>query len=352
MRMRLLVSGGGTGGHFFPALEVLKRAKEKGIPTLYVGAQRGIERGFEHAIPGEKLFLELYPFRGVSVGKRVKALLSFWRGISHLRSHTQGDFRTLVFGGYPSVPAGVHTVLKRKPLYLHEQNSVPSMTNRLLSHFGRKVFITFEHSRKFFRGMKVVRTGLPIREELINTKLDKSNAKEALGFKPEAPLVLFMGGSQGARFINNLAVDFAKKTGAPVLLLSGESDFERVSELAQGMENLKVFPFRTDMGLVYSASEVAVCRAGAGTISELSYFEVPAVLIPYPYASGDHQFYNAREIEELGGAFTLRQEEVNLDRVVALVDRVFKNIKSMKASIKSFANPTASELILNEVLED
>jgi len=352
MQMKLLVSGGGTGGHFFPALEVLKKAKDRGISTLYVGAERGIEKSFEHVIPGDKMLLELYPFRGVSLKRRFKALLSFWRGLSHVRHHTQGDFKALVFGGYPSVPTGAHAILKGKPLYVHEQNSVPSMTNRIFSGFSKKVFITFEYSRKFFKGNNVVRTGLPIREELLSTKIEKSGAKEALGFKPEAPVVLFMGGSQGARFINNLAVDFAKRTDAPTILLSGETDFERVSDIAQGVENLKVFPFRTDMGLVYSASEVAVCRSGAGTLSELSYFEVPAVLIPYPYASGDHQFYNAKEVEELGGAYTLRQEDVNLDRVITLVDRIFGNLKSMKANIKGFANPEAAELILNEILED
>ncbi|WP_457601220.1 UDP-N-acetylglucosamine--N-acetylmuramyl-(pentapeptide) pyrophosphoryl-undecaprenol N-acetylglucosamine transferase [Hydrogenivirga sp.] len=350
--MRLVISGGGTGGHFFPSLEVLKKAKERKLETLYVGAERGIERGFEHAIPGKKLFLETYPLRGVSLARRLKALWSFWKGVRLLGRNVGGDFRSVVFGGYASVPVGVFTALKRKRLYLHEQNSVPSMTNRVLSSFSTKVFITFEHSRRFFKGENVVKTGFPLREELLNTKLERANAKEALGFKPESPLVLFMGGSQGARFINSLAVDFARKTGAPTLLISGEADYERVSELSEDLKNLKVYPFRTDMGLIYSATEVAVCRAGAGTVSELSYFQVPAVFIPYPYAAGDHQYYNAKEIEELGGAFVLRQEKASVDRVVELVDKVFQDIASMRACVAGFANPEAVELILNEVLED
>jgi UDP-N-acetylglucosamine--N-acetylmuramyl-(pentapeptide) pyrophosphoryl-undecaprenol N-acetylglucosamine transferase len=350
--MKLLVSGGGTGGHFFPALEVLKRAKERGIESFFVGTERGIERSFEHAIPGGKIFLRTEPFRGVSLSARIRSAMSFLRGVSALWKEVRGEFKSLIFGGYSSVPLGVYTIIKRKELYIHEQNSVPSMTNRLLSAFSRKVFITFEHSRRFFKGENVIRTGLPIREELLSTKLEKENAKEALGFEPGSPLVLFMGGSQGARFINSLAVDFAKRTGAPTLLLSGSSDFERVRELADGIKNLKVFPFRTDMGLIYSASEVAVCRAGAGTVSELSHFRVPALFIPYPYAAGNHQYYNAKEIEELGGAFVLSQEEASLDKVIGLVDRIFGNISSMREAIGGFAEPKAAELIINELFKD
>lgn len=352
MPMQLVIAGGGTGGHFFPALEVLKKAKEREIGTLFVGAQRGIEKSFEDIIPGRKLFLELYPFRGVSLLARLKALWSFWKGISALGGYIEGDFRSLIFGGYASVPVGVHTNLKKKALFIHEQNSVPGMTNKLLSGFAGKVFITFEHSKRFFPQDKVIKAGLPIREELLNTKLERKNAKEALGIEPKSPLFLFMGGSQGARFLNNLAVDFAKKTGAQTFLLSGEKDFERISELAKGVDNLKLFPFRTDMGLVYSATDVAVCRSGAGTVSELSLFGVPAVFIPYPYATGDHQYYNAKEIEELGGAFVIRQEDTNTDKLVALVDRIMGNIASMRKAINSFCNPEAHKLILDEVLKE
>lgn len=350
--MRILVSGGGTGGHFFPALAVLKKAQERKIKTLYVGTQRGVEKAFEHLIPEEKLFLETYPLRGVSLFGRLRAILGFLRGVSYLRDRVDGEFRSLIFGGYSSVPVGLYTLLRRKPLYIHEQNSVPSMTNRLFSPFARKVFITFEYTRKYFKGSRVVRTGLPLREELLSTKIDRDPAKEALGFSPSAPLILFMGGSQGARFINSLALDFARKTGVPTLLLSGEKDYGRVKDMAKEIENLRVYPFRTDMGLIYSATDIAICRAGAGTISELSFFRLPALFIPYPYATGDHQYYNAKEIEELGGGFVLRQEDATAEKVIALVDRIVANISSMKEAIGSFAVPDAPDLIINELLED
>ena len=350
--MRLAVSGGGTGGHFFPALEVLREAKERKLETSFVGTERGIERNFEAEIPGEKVFLETYPLRGVPLRERIKAIKGFLKGLSVLRSRLEGEFSSLIFGGYSSVPLGLHTLFKRRSLFLHEQNSVPSMTNRSFYPFSRKVFITFEHTRRFFKGDHVIRTGLPVRRELLKLRMDGKSAKEALGFDPDSPLLLFMGGSQGARFLNTLAVDFARKTGAQVLLLSGKQDYERVVEISKGVKNLKAFPFRTDMGLVYSGADVAVCRAGAGTVSELSIFRVPALFIPYPFAAGDHQFYNAKEIEDLGGGLVIRQEEVNLDKVIALVDKIFSNLKAMSEAVGSFANPDSAKLILDEILED
>ncbi|RLJ70967.1 UDP-N-acetylglucosamine-N-acetylmuramylpentapeptide N-acetylglucosamine transferase [Hydrogenivirga caldilitoris] len=350
--MRLVVSGGGTGGHFFPALEVLRSAKERKLNLLYVGAQRGIEKKLESQIPSEKLFLEIYPYRGVSVKYKLRALLSYVRGFMELRRVVGGDFRSLIFGGYASVPVGVLTLFKRRALFLHEQNSVPSMTNRSFYPFARSVFITFEYTRRFFRGEHVVKTGVPVRRELLEFSMEKGNAKEALGFESKSPLVLFMGGSQGARFLNTLGIDFARKTGVQVLILSGEQDYERTLELSTKLEKVKVFPFRTDMGLIYSASDVAVCRAGAGTVTELSLFKVPAVFIPFPHAAGDHQYYNAKEIEDLGGGFVVRQEEVNLEKLIAFVDRVFANLKRMRNSIGAFANPKATELILDQVLKD
>ena len=226
------------------------------------------------------------------------------------------------------------------------------MTNRSLYSFARKVFITFEHTRKFFGRKCVVRTGLPIRKELLGFRMEKGKAKERLGFDPKSPLVLFMGGSQGAVFLNTLAVDFAKRTGAQVLLLSGKRDYERALELSREVEHMKVFPFRADMGVIYSATDVAVCRSGAGTISELSLFKVPALFIPYPFAAGDHQYYNAKEIEALGGGFVLRQEEVNLRKLISFVDRIFSRMVSMSEAISSFANPEAANSILNELLEN
>ncbi len=348
--MKLVVAGGGTGGHLFPALDVLKRAMERGTETLFVGTERGLER--KEDIPGEKIFLETYPLRGVSLRGKLKALYSFIKGTRKLGDLIRGDFKSITFGGYPCVPVGLQTLLRRKPLYIHEQNSVPSMTNRIFHPFSRKTFITFEYTKRFLKGGKVIRTGFPVRRELLKDRLKKEEARVYLDFDPNAPLLLFMGGSQGASFINNLALKFAKETDHQVLLLSGKRDYKRVLGESKELKNLKVLPFRRDMGVVYSGVDVAVCRAGAGTISELSLFKIPALLIPFPYAAGDHQYYNAKEIEDLGGAFVLRQEEAEVERVVRIVERILSDMETMGERIGVFANPEATDLILDEILKD
>ena len=347
--MKLVVAGGGTGGHFFPALALLKEARERKIDTLYVGALRGIEKSFEAEIPGEKVFLEVLPFRGVGVRGRIRAVRSFVKASLEIRRYAGDASSTIIFGGYASVPTALYALFKGIPLYIHEQNSVPSMTNRIFSLFAKKVFITFEHSRRYFKGKHVIKTGLPIRKELLEFKMDKDKAREALGIDPSPPVILLMGGSQGARFINNLAVEFAKKTGVKTILLSGTQDYERVRTLAKDLDNLFIFPFRTDMGLIYSATDVAVCRAGAGTLTELSHFGIPAVMIPYPYAAGDHQYYNAKEIEELGGGLTLRQEEASTERVIELIDRIINSIEGIVTGISSFSTVDGSSAILKEI---
>lgn len=349
--MRLVVSGGGTGGHFFPALEVLRRATDGGVDTLFVGSERGIEKKLKDSIPGEKLFLRSYPFRGVSLKDRIRASLSLLGGCVSLWGKLKKPFRSLVFGGYTSAPVGLVTVFKGAGLYIHEQNSIPSMTNRMLFPMAEKVFITFEYTRRFFRGKKVIRTGLPVRGSLLGSRLCRERAKELLGFDPSAKLVLFMGGSQGARTLNTLGVELARRIGIQVLILSGERDYRRTSELAKGLGNVKVFPFREDMALLYSACDMAVCRAGASTITELSLYGVPSLLIPYPYATEDHQYYNAKEIEELGGAVVLKEEDVSPSVIVSAVERVLSEAESMGEAVRSFANPRAVDLILEEILE-
>lgn len=348
--MKLAVSGGGTGGHFFPALAVLQEAEREGLETLYVGAERGIEKKFRDLIPSESVFLKVAPLRGVPFKSKISSSIGFLKGFLKLRSLLEGDFRSLIFGGYVSVPLGIATLSRGKPLFLHEQNSVPGATNRSFFRFARKVFITFEYTRKYFRGENVLKTGLPVRRELLETKIEKEEAKRKLGFDPSLPLILFMGGSQGARFINRLGAEFSKKTPFQTLILSGEREYKEVRE-AVGGERVKVFPFRKDMGIVYSAVDVAVVRAGSSTLTELSLFKVPALMIPYPFAAGDHQYYNAKEIEELGGGFVLRQEEAELERVIRLVEKILSSRDEMGKNIGRFANPKASRIVLEEVLE-
>jgi len=350
--MKLIISGGGTGGHFFPALEIVRAAQERGVDTLFVGTSRGIERRYSEDISGRKIFLETLPFKGVSFDRKLMSLLQTLKSTGRLGSEVGRDFKALIFGGYPSVPVALLTLRRRRDLYIHEQNSVPSTTNRVFALFARRIFITFEHTRNYFRGEHVIRTGLPVRRSLLQDRTDKRKARQLIGADPEGELILFMGGSQGAVFLNDLALEFARRTGLRTLLICGDRDYRRVADEGKGIPNLKIFPFRRDMGLIYSAVDMAVCRSGAGTVSELALFGIPALFIPYPHAAEDHQFYNAKEIEDRGGAVVLRQEEADFERVLGCVEKILADSEEMGKRIRDFSTPRASAVILENILKD
>ena len=321
---------------------------ERGFSCKFIGAQRGIEKKLSHLIAVEKEFLKVYPFFGRSLKEKLQSLFSI--ALSSLRLELDKESVAVVFGGYASLSLGLSSILRRVPLFLHEQNSIPSATNQILSRFAKKVFVSFEYSKKFFPSEKTLKVGLPVRKTLLDgLKLPKEEARRLLNLDNRETL-LVMGGSQGASFLNDLAVELFKKTGLQGIHITGEKDYERLKEAYKGMRVL-VLPFTERMDLIYRASDVAISRAGASSITELSLYGIPTLFIPYPYAVKDHQYYNAKEIEELGGGYTLRQEHANLSEVLKLVEKLFLDKPILSRNIKTFANPNACEKILDSIQE-
>ena len=337
----LLIAGGGTGGHFFPALAFIEHIKTK-EKVKYIGAKRGIEYTLRDKIPVEKLFIEVYPFRGVPLKEKLKALYYFLR--SQREIGIDGHFRAFVFGGYASLPLGIYAVRKGKPLFLHEQNSIPSKTNRLLALRAKEIFVAFEHTKKYFRN--AVKAGIPVRKEILN-RIDKKEAKEKLGLDPEKETLLILGGSQGALFLNRFAIELSKYTTFQIILISGMKHYDSLKEYVN--KRFRILPFSLQMNLIYSASDFAISRAGAGTITELSLYGIPTLFIPYPYAADDHQYFNAKEIEELGGGKVIRQEEADLKKVLKELSYIVANREEMSRAIKRFANPKAAEEIYERI---
>ncbi len=337
----LLVAGGGTGGHFFPAIAFIERIKDK-EKVKFVGARRGIEYTLRDKIPVDKLFLEVYPFRGVPLKEKVKSLYHLLKSQGQI--NIDGRFMSLVFGGYTSLPLGFYTFRKRMPLFIHEQNSIPSKTNRLLSLKAKEIFVAFEHTKKYFKN--AIKVGIPVREDILK-KVDKKKAKEKLGLSPDKETLLILGGSQGALFLNRFAVELSKYTTFQIILISGMKHYDSLKEFVN--KRFKILPFSLQMNLIYSASDFAISRAGAGTITELSLYGIPALFIPYPYAADDHQYFNAKEIEELGGGKVIRQEEVNLKKVLKELSYIVANREEMSKAISGFANPKAAEEIYERI---
>ncbi|WP_448587377.1 undecaprenyldiphospho-muramoylpentapeptide beta-N-acetylglucosaminyltransferase [Thermocrinis sp.] len=348
MSRRFCISGGGTGGHFFPALALLECFTEKGFPCQFIGAERGIERKLSHLIGVDKEFLKVHPFLGRSAADKLRSAFSMILSSLRLYSKLGKVDASVVFGGYVSLPLGLASLLKGIPLFLHEQNSVPSTTNQLLSRFAKAIFLSFEHSKKYFPSDKTIKTGLPVRKALLKgLELSKKEARESLGLEDRDTL-LVMGGSQGASFLNQLAVEVFKKTQLQGIHITGERDYERVKQTYDGMPIL-VLPFTERMDLIYRACDVAISRAGASSITELSLYGIPSLLIPYPYAIRDHQYYNAKEIEELGGGFVLRQEETEFSKVIKLVEKLFSEKDELSKKIQTFSDPQACQKIIDHL---
>lgn len=349
--MKIFIAGGGTGGHFFPALALIEELVERGIKTHFVGSYRGIEYKLKEKIPVESLFLPSHPFMGRNVADKLKALLKNSLASFEVAKLIKREDRAVVFGGYASLPLGMASILKRAKLYIHEQNSIPSQSNKLLSKFSERVFITFEHSKRFFPSEKTVKVGIPVRKSLIEgLKNSRESALQKLGLE-DKPTLLVMGGSQGAQFINQRAKELFLKTRWQGIHITGEKDYQTLRDFYKE-KDLKVLalPFSHQMEIIYRASTIALSRSGASSITELSLYGIPTLFVPFPHAIHDHQFYNAKEIEDMGGALTLKQEEASLEKIIEKLESLLENYEKFSKRISTFANPFAGKQMVEYIL--
>jgi UDP-N-acetylglucosamine--N-acetylmuramyl-(pentapeptide) pyrophosphoryl-undecaprenol N-acetylglucosamine transferase len=216
---------------------------------------------------------------------------------------------------------------------LHDSNSIPGRSNRLASRFAASVMLGFHCAERFFPG-KGVYTGNPVRDSLRHTGAEE--ARRELGLD-SSPIVLFLGGSQGARSVNDLA-NAVSKSGVSVILQCGERDFSRMRELTRGRNEFVLTGFVDDPSLLYSAADLCVARSGALTIAELCWFRLPAVFIPYPHAADDHQTANAREIASIGGATVIQEGDATPDRLMDELRQLLGNPEELAAMSRSLAD--------------
>jgi UDP-N-acetylglucosamine--N-acetylmuramyl-(pentapeptide) pyrophosphoryl-undecaprenol N-acetylglucosamine transferase len=256
-------------------------------------------------------------------------------------------------GGYSSGPACLAAKIMKVPTAVHEQNSFPGLTNRLLCRIVDKVFISFEESRKNFPVGKILMTGNPVRRELLERKPPKKKNKGRF-------TVLVLGGSQGAVAINRAfleALGLLKERNIELYIIhqTGRQDVEYVKEQYEkrGFKG-DVEAFIDDIGEAYDAAHIIIGRAGASTISELAAIGKPSILIPYPYAANGHQEYNARILGMAGGAEILLQNEMTGERIVELLRKYMEDgvaLRTMSDNAKKMAMPDATAVIANEIIK-
>lgn len=352
--MKILIAGGGTGGHVNPALAMANnlRIKYPDAKFLFVGSKRGLENDL---VPKEGYKIARIPVKGFS---RKGFLSKIWPYMVLVAGMIKSFFIFIKFkpdmaygtGGYASGPILFWTSLFKVPTLLHEANVLPGITNRMLSGKADIIAISFPESREFLKKAKRIEiTGNPIRKKILMA--DRTSSRESLGLDISEKLVVVMGGSQGARPINDAAVEMLggiyKDGDFKLIFAPGKRHYVAVSSIITNkFENVEIPSYIYDADIVYSAADLIINRAGASTISEIAALGVPSILIPSPYVSENHQEKNARTLEANGGCVVLKDNELSgqilYDNIMGIIGDDNK-LKSMREAAASIGIRDASE---------
>ncbi|HEX6231147.1 MAG TPA: undecaprenyldiphospho-muramoylpentapeptide beta-N-acetylglucosaminyltransferase [Actinomycetota bacterium] len=362
--MRIVIAGGGTAGHVFPALALARRLASAGHEVRFVGTAHGQEARLVPAAGFPLVEVEARPLVRRPSLRAVVAPIAALRSVGRLRPVVRTSDVVVGMGGYVSVPAALAALRERRPLVLHEQNAVPGLANRILARGARSIGVAFaDAARALPRRASVIVTGNPVRDEILAVGAERERlAKEAieeLELDEARATVVVFGGSQGALHLNRSTVEAVRgMTSAEiqVVLLTGAAHAGSV-RAALGPEPpvpVRVLAFLERMELAYAAADLVVARAGATTVAEVAACGVASVLIPYPYATGRHQEANARALQRAGGASVLLDDELDgpalAERIRELLDDPDR-LRSMGERARAWSRPDAADALAALVLD-
>ena len=355
-----MIACGGTGGHLFPGIAVAETLRERGHESLLLISEKQIDalatEGYGH-LQFERLRTEAMP-SPLSLkfpGFLFKVAKSTLRCRKLIREF--GASAVLGMGGFTSTAPLLAGRISGCRTFIHESNAIPGRANRLNAKFSDTVLVGFEKCGGHFPAGKVKAVGTPLRPALVG-RPDRSDGLRHFGMDgdSDAPVLLVMGGSQGARGINRLVIESLPAltaAGVRVLHISGLPDQEEVEAAYEGAAgDHAVLPFCADIQMAYAAATVAVCRSGASTLAELAHFGLPAILVPYPFAADDHQTRNAEIFSDDGAALMWRQDDLKAenfasDLVALLTDD--QGLASMSAAMKKHSPADAAERVCDVI---
>ena len=363
--MKILLSGGGTGGHVYPAIAIANRIKEEHpeAEIVFVGTSTGIEA---EIVPKYGYKLETVTVQGFKRKidfDNVKRVFKLFKGLEQSRKVVKKFKPDVVIGtgGYVSGPVLFNASMSKFPTVIHEQNSFPGVTNKILSKVVTRVLTSFEDSHERFpEGSrdKLVLTGNPVRKEILAAR--KSTARRNLGISEDKKMVLCYGGSGGSSKINNamkLVVENMVKEDVAFIFATGKRFYEEFMTSIEGI-NLKsyqmVVPYLEDMANALAASDLVIGSAGAISLAEITAMGKPTIIIPKAYTAENHQEYNAKSIEKQGAGITILEKNLTPE---TLNKEVFKLLGDRDALLemtdrsKSIGKPEAIDLIYNEIIK-
>ncbi len=354
--MKVLVTGGGTGGHIYPALAIARKIKMeyKDADILYVGTERGLE---SEIVPKEGFKFKTIRVKGFSrklskdTFKSIKELLL---GLNDARNFVKEFSPDIVIGtgGYVCGPIVLTAALKKIPTIIHEQNAFPGVTNRILSRFVDKIAASFEESRKYFKDeSKLVITGNPIRQDIVG--YNKQTAYKDLNIDPQKPFVLSFGGSGGQKKLNDAMLDVIVKNknnkNIQIVHVTGKRLYDSfVNELKQkGIEkltdNIRVYPYFFEVPKALSIANLVITSGGAIAIAEITAVGIPSIIIPKAYTTENHQEYNARALEKNGAGIVILEKDLSGDAL----NKEIINLLSDKIKLKDMADKSRKMGIIN-----
>ncbi|MBO4851863.1 MAG: undecaprenyldiphospho-muramoylpentapeptide beta-N-acetylglucosaminyltransferase [Prevotella sp.] len=360
-KLRIIISGGGTGGHIFPAIAIANAIKAK-VPEaeiLFVGAEGRMEMQRVPAAGYEIKGLPICGFDRKNYLKNFVVLWKIWKS-QRMAKRIIKDFQPMAavgVGGYASGPTLNQCAAMGVPCLLQEQNSYAGVTNKLLAKKAKKICVAYDGMEKFFPKEKVENLGNPVRQSLLDTTLTREEAAKILGLNPDKPILLIVGGSLGARTLNESVLqhlEMVRQADVEILWQTGKYYQAEVAQrLAENIDNLKPTEFINDMGAAYRAADLVVARAGASSISEFCLLGKPVILVPSPNVAENHQYHNAMALVEKGAAIYVSDAEAPATLLRTALDTLAdkQKLESLGKNILTLAKRDSAEKIADRVIE-
>ena len=360
--LRVIISGGGTGGHIFPAVSIANaiKAMHPDAKILFVGALGRMDMQRVPAAGYEIKGLPIQGFDRKNLLKNVKVLYKIWKS-QRMAKNIIKEFRPQVavgVGGYASGPTLNKAAAMGIPCLIQEQNSYAGVTNKLLAKKAAKICVAYEGMERFFPAEKILLTGNPVRQQLLETTQTKAEALRSFGLDATKKTILIVGGSLGARTVNESVLkhlDVIRQSNVQFIWQTGKYYHAQITEqLAKEpkTDNLVVTDFISDMGAAYKAADLVVSRAGAGSISEFCLLGKPVILVPSPNVAEDHQTKNALALVNKDAALYVKDMEAPALLIPLAIDTVQDDVKlkSLSENILKMALPASAEIIAKEVV--
>lgn len=361
--LRIIISGGGTGGHIFPAVSIANaiRAKYPEAKILFVGALGRMEMQRVPAAGYEIVGLPISGFNRKNMLKNVVVLYRIWKSQQMAKKIIRkfNPMAAVGVGGYASGPMLNQCTKMGIPCLIQEQNSYAGVTNKILSKKVDRICVAYDGMERFFPADKIVKTGNPVRQALLDTKLTKAEALKSFGLSEDKKTILIVGGSLGARTVNESVLqnlDMIKKSGVQFIWQTGKYyNASIMAELKQRgtVPSLHVTDFISDMGAAYKAADLVISRAGASSISEFCLIGKPVILVPSPNVAEDHQTKNAMALVNKNAALYVKDADAPAE-VVKLALQTVKDdarLKELSENILKLALPDSADIIANEVVK-